>query len=542
VSGRPLRPYQEQAVEGILEDWTRVRSTLLVLATGLGKTRVATETVLRRRSAGRSLFLAHRSELLSQAMEALSRDGGLVCELEQAGVKANVRPGMLGMTSHVVVASVATLHKSRLRRWPENAFSTIIVDEAHHATAVGYRSILEYFPGAKVLGLTATPDRSDKVGLHNVFESCAFQYGIRDGIRDGYLAPIRARKVVVGKLDLKGVKVTAGDYSAADLERVMRVEGVIHQIASPLVERAGDRPTIAFCPTVAVAEELARVLSGYVGADKVACISAQTPAALRKDILDRYKAGSIQFVTNCAVLTEGFDAPSTACIAMCRPTKSRALYTQCVGRGTRLAPGKDHCLLLDFCARNGPPDLVGPADVLAGEGLKDGVREEIERKLTTTLEGADDLDDLIAQATAAAEEADRRAVAERRRARLAVVIPHAVEKLDVFPELAALADTAQKTLKTAPSGHACATEKQVGFLAQYGIQAPPETSKKSAGDLITYVFKRGMPTFKQARTLANLGLRTDVTKKEASSILDAVVLNKWRVPPEVMAQYRAGNT
>src|SRR5690606_31292482 len=131
------------------------------------------------------------------------------------------------------------------------------------------------------------------------------------------------------------------DLQAGDLERAMRVEGVLHQIASPLATEAGTRPTIVFCPTVAVADELARILAAYVGAEKVASINGNTPRELRARILDDYRAGKIQFVTNCAVLTEGFDAPSTSCIAMCRPTKSRALYTQCVGRGTRLAPGKD---------------------------------------------------------------------------------------------------------------------------------------------------------------------------------------------------------
>lgn len=530
-----LRPYQVEAIASIEMEWRTLRSTLLVLATGLGKTRTAAEVARRCRPQGRILWLAHREELLTQAADAMQAHAGLSTELERAESKAVVHELMGG--ADVVVASVATMHAARLRRWPKDAFGTIIVDEAHHATARGYRGVLEYFSSAKVLGLTATPDRSDKVGLRNVFESCAFSFGIREGIDGGYLSPIRARKVMCGDLDLSAVKTSAGDLSAGDLERAMKVEGVIHQIASPLVELAGTRQTIAFCPTVAIAEELARVLAGYVGADRVATISGGTDRETRRRILDAYTRGNVQFITNCAVLTEGFDAPATSCVAMCRPTKSRSLYTQCVGRGLRLAPGKIDCLLLDFIAKNRDPDLIGPVDVLAGEDLPPEARELAERKLTTGGAAAE-LTDVIEAARE--EEAKREAQRERQRraAKLRIVAPWAVRDMEVFASHAELVEYADGAVKRAAPWQKEATDKQRALLEQYGIALPPKTSAVSASSVIDEAMRRGLATIKQARTIARAGLVPGgLTKREASQIIDTLANNGWRPTPELLARY-----
>lgn len=529
---RPLRPYQSAAANGIEEEWTSGRrATLLVLATGLGKTRVAAEVALRRRSLGRVLWIAHREELLEQAATALRADGGLTTDLERAESHAQVHSLFGG--SDVVVASVPTLHARRLARWPRNTFSTIVIDEAHHATASGYRGILDHFEGAKVLGLTATPDRTDGVALGGIFESCAFRYGIAEGVRDGFLSPIRAKKITVGDLDLSLVRMGTDDLNSADLEREMKSDGVLHQIASPLAQEAGDRQTIVFLPTVALAEELARVLSGYVSAERVVCISASTPRERRRDILDAYRAGAVQFITNVGVLTEGFDAPATSCIAMARPTKSRSLYTQCVGRGTRLSPGKEYCLLLDFCASNADPDLVGPADVLAGRDMPEAAKDLIERRLTSGA-AAEELDDLIAEAKEVADRIEQEAAKERAKARLRLVVPYARRDMELFPQYAGLVDTAAKTLRDGPDH---ATERQRKFLADYGIAAPEASSKSSASDMITYLSKRNMPTIKQARSLARAGLRTDVSRGEASQILDALQANRWSATDEMRARW-----
>lgn len=535
VELRPLRPYQVEAVAAILREWDQHRSTLLVLATGLGKTRTAAEVARRRRPHGRVLWLAHREELLSQAAEAMREHAGLSTELERAESKAVVHELMGG--ADVVVASVATLHAARLRRWPQDAFATIIVDEAHHATARGYRGVLNHFSSAKILGLTATPDRSDGVGMRNVFDSLAYRFSILDGVVAGYLSPIRARKVLCGDLDLSAVRSTAGDLSAGDLERAMQVEGVIHQIAAPLIEQAGRRQTIAFCPTVAIAEELARVLSAYVGPDRVACISGRTDREQRAAVLSAYTEGSVQFITNCAVLTEGFDAPATSCIAMCRPTKSRSLYTQCVGRGLRLHVGKEDCLLLDFIAKNRDPDLVGPTDVLGGVDLPDDVRELAERQLTKGTDAAE-LTDVIAQAKEKAASIEEKKARDRRLAHLIADAKYGLRVMNVFPEYAELAELAARTLKPAIRREPEATDVQRAWLEKAGIALPKGTSRRSASDLIGDAMKRNMPSFKQARTIARAGLSPKgITKAEASAIIDALQSNGWRPTADLISRY-----
>lgn len=531
---RALRPYQAEAVAAVEDEWTRVRSTLLVLATGLGKTFTAAQIVRRARPRGRVLWLAHRSELLDQARGDLA-SAGLATEMEQAEAKAQVHS--LFATSDVVIGSVATLHAKRLKRWPSTAFSTIVIDEAHHSTAAGYLGILAHFPAAKVLGLTATPDRSDGVGMRNVFETCAYSSGILDGIRGGFLTPIRGRKIICADLDLSKVRTTAGDLSAGDLEDAMALEGVLHQIAAPLTKEAGERQTIAFCPTVAIAEELARVLSGYVGADRVASISGKTERDQRAAILARYRAGELQFVTNCMVLTEGFDAPATSCIAMCRPTKSRSLYTQAVGRGLRLAPGKVDCLLLDFIAKNADPDLVGPVDVLAGADLSAGARELAERKLTTG-GAAEELTDVIEAAKV--EGAKREAALERQRraASISSVAKWARVEMTLFPDHVDFAEHAVGALKTAKGGQREATEKQIALLASYGLAAPAKASAASVSAVIDEAMRRGLASLKQLRIIQRAGLRTDgITRREASAIIDAIAGNNWQPTAELREKY-----
>jgi superfamily II DNA or RNA helicase len=535
VELRPLRPYQVEAVAAIAREWESHRSTLLVLATGLGKTRTAAEVARRRRPLGRVLWLAHREELLTQAAEAMREHAGLSTELERAESKAIVHELMGG--ADVVVASVATMHAARLKRWPRDAFSTVIVDEAHHATARGYRGVLEHFASAKVLGLTATPDRSDGVGMRNIFDSLAYRFSILDGVHAGYLSPVRARKVLCGDLDLSSVRSTAGDLSAGDLERVMNIEGVMHQIAGPLVAESKDRQTIAFCPTVAVAEELARVMSAYVGADRVACISGRTDREQRAAVLAAYTEGSIQYITNCAVLTEGFDAPATSCIAMCRPTKSRSLYTQCVGRGLRLHPGKLDCLLLDFIAKNLDPDLIGPVDVLEGEDLPDTVRELVERRLTSGM-AAQELTNVIAEAKEKALEIEARKEREGERSHLFVDPSYGVRVMNVFPEYGALAERAAELLKPARRGEREASEAQIALAEKYGFAIPKGTSSRSVSSVIDDAMKRNLPSFKQLRTIARAGLHPkQITKAEASQIIDALSDNGWRPTVELLSRY-----
>lgn len=521
-----LRPYQREAVDGVLRQWEEHQSTLLVMPTGTGKTRVFSEVLALRSVHGRALVLAHRDELLTQAARAMHRDAGLSVEVEQAQSFASVHGGLLG-GSDVVVASVQTLHKKRRQRWPKDAFATVVVDEAHHAAAKSYRDILRHFETAKILGVTATPDRGDGVGLRAVFASVAFEYEIRQAIRDKWLSPIVQRAIYCADLDLSDVKSTRGDLSEADLQQALSVDKVLHQIAGPLVQEAGDRPTVVFTAGVQQAHALAGVLSGYVGESKVGVVDGAMPKRERQEALDAYQQGRTQFMVNVGVLTEGFDAPHTACVAMARPTKSRALYAQMLGRGTRLAPGKDNCLVLDFVGNAGRHALVSAGDVLAGRPLPGEIKKAVERKQRE--EGMD----LDAAIEAAEEEARRRLEEERlRRMRRHVraEVTYAKKEIDPFGIFDGIGG----------GNGPRATDKQLDLLRKWGVNVEKTPSRREASQMIDRLAerrKRGICSYKQAALLAKYGLPTDVGFKEASDLITIIKQNGWTVPAAVRRRY-----
>ncbi len=524
---KTLRPYQAEACDAIMRDWDAHRSTLLVLATGCGKTFTASEVIRRRKGAGRVLWIAHREELITQGKEAIEAHTGLTCGIEKAEQRASVH-GFFGV-DEVVVASVQTLQGRRLERFGRDHFGTLIVDEAHHATARSYRAILEHFEGAKVLGLTATPDRGDAVGLGNVFESVAYRYEIRRAIREGYLCPIAQKLVECADLDLSDVRTVAGDLNQGELERAMTIDAVLHQVAGPLVREAGDRPTIVFTVSVAQAHALVDVLAGYTQA-RVRAIDGTTVPELRRRYLAEFAAGETQFMINCGVLTEGFDAPRTACIAVARPTKSRALYTQMIGRGTRLFEGKQDCLVLDFVGNSGRHKLVTPLDVLAGKPLPEDVQRAAEEMV------ADGMPSEEALAKAEQDAIDRAARAEERRRREAKIqaeVAYRAQLVDPF----AMFDVERG--ETGPR----ATEAQLDALRRAKIPLDYVPSRREASAMIDRLKERrskGLATYAQARQLIKRGLPGDkMTFEEARRALDAIANNGWRVP-QVVADYCHG--
>lgn len=384
-----LRPYQQEAVGRILDALWKSRSVLLTLPTGCGKTVCMAELVRLGVARGRRvLLLAHREELLAQAAKKFARHApGLRVGVERGSARVN-----LAAPPDVVVASVQTLQRAeRLSRFAPGTFALILIDEAHHAVAEGYRRIVQHFQHAKVVGVTATADRLDGAALGDTFQCAPFTYSIRQAIADGWLVPILQRRVTVEALDLSRVRATAGDLNAGELERELIRDQVLHQVASPLVELAGRRQTIVFCAGVGQASALAGMIESHGG--QAAALSGSTPTGVRRELLARFAAGELQYLVNCAVLTEGFDAPVASCIAVARPTKSRALYAQIVGRGTRVLPdvvdhlpdplerraaiavsAKPACLVLDFAGNAGRHVLVSALDVLAGQKVDDDVR------------------------------------------------------------------------------------------------------------------------------------------------------------------------
>ena len=524
---RVPRPYQIIAIRSVHEAWAVFRTTLLVLATGLGKTAVASWILTERAKTGRILWVAHRRELITQAKAALE-SVDLRCEIEMGQEWAKLSAvDMFGVHTHCVIATVQTLQRARLKRFRPDSFDTIVIDETHHATAQTYRDIIAHFPEAKVLGLTATPDRGDKVGLGNIFDCVAYEYDIRQGVAEGFLVPITQKRIECADIDLSDVKTRSGDLAADDLARVMGLDAVQHQIAGPLVQHAGKRPTIVFTSSVEQAHALVDVMAGYTDA-RCAAIDGTTPDELRSLILRDYGRGEIQFLFNCAVLTEGFDAPLTACVAMARPTKSRALYTQCIGRGTRLCAGKDDLLVLDFVGNSGRHKLVSPIDVLAGDDLKPDEREEVEKKVKAGMPTLEALEEAKKEAIERLERAERERL---RKAKMKAEIAHRAFNVDPFGVLS-------------PRDHdgPRVTDGQAAALERWGVPAEQARamSKRAGSKLLdTYAQRKrqGLCSPKMAQQLSKRGLDPNLPFDQARLCMDALANNRWQVTSAMVQQW-----
>lgn len=533
-----LRPYQISALRGVAEQWQDVRSTLLVLPTGCGKT-VCFADILRRRrdlGRGRALILAHRSELLTQAARTLGAVG-LSVELEQASERAQVAPSFSGH-SDVVVASVQTLHKRRLERWPSDHFATVIVDEGHHATAKSYRNVLEHFDQAKVLLVTATPDRTDKKGLWNVVDSVAYSYTLLDAIRDGWLVAVEQKGVLCDELDLTDIKITKGDLNEAEVGIKMADARVCAHHAALLVEHGGDRPTLVFCAGVDAAHAQADALRKVTGRyDAVEVVDGTTPRGARDDIYRRFGNGDVQYLVNCQVLTEGFDAPLTACVAVMRPTKSRALYAQMVGRGTRplkgvvdgpetaearraaiAASGKPDVLVLDFKGNAGRQDLVGVLDILGGEEIKDEVRADAERAISDGV----DVEKALAEAEQRYREKEARERARQAKVQISVRTRAHVFSVNPFGCLDGVDDRGPR-----------ASDASIAHLRELGVNVTRVPSHEQASrmvDELTQRARKGLCSLKQAKLISARGIDpTNITKRQASGIIGEIAKKEgWK--------------
>ena len=357
-----MRDYQRAAVEAVEREFGRgVTRQLIVLPTGTGKTVVFSHVA--RRRGGRTLVLAHRTELLDQAAAKIQ----LVWPEARVGRIQGPHDRHRGRD--VVVASVPTLARpERLERLaPE--FATIIVDEAHHAVAESYRRILDALAGGRrdvlVLGATATPDRADGKSLRPVFEKIVYQRTLVHMIAAGYLCDLRAKRIY-SRVSLDGVRVRAGDFDAAQLASVLNTANRNELIVDSYLRFGEGRKAILFAADIEHAEALADLFRRR-GIPSQA-ISQRTPARRRRALLYAFRHGQIQVLTNVAVFTEGFDEPSIACVILARPTRSRALLAQMVGRGTRLCPGKRDCLVLDIADTTAQHPLSTVADLVGLEG------------------------------------------------------------------------------------------------------------------------------------------------------------------------------
>jgi len=358
-----LRDYQREAIAAVQSEWAKgIVRTAVVLPTGLGKTVIFSHLAVDAAGqGGRALVLVHRDELVQQALDKLR---SVAPGISLGVVKAERRE----VHADVVVGSVQTLARSNRRAELDRAdkpISLVIVDECHHAAADSYLEILAHvgsfssteFPeldgfgmGAapvQAVGFTATLSRSDDRGLGNVWQSVAYKRDIRYGIEHKHLSPVRGRRVSVAGLDLSRVRRSRGDWQDGSLGEALEDAKAGEVIAAAYLEHARDRQGILFAPTVSSAYQFADDLQA--AGITTETITGSTPIEDRRLTYKRYRAGDVQVLANCMVLTEGFDMPQASCAVMARPTAAHGLYVQMVGRVLRPFPGKADAMVLDIC-------------------------------------------------------------------------------------------------------------------------------------------------------------------------------------------------
>lgn len=518
--GQELRPYQQQARDRIHAEWDAGHTrTLLVLPTGTGKTIVFASVAADQVRAGdRVLILAHRGELLEQAADKLQRSTGLVSAVEKA------ESTCLDSWFRVVVGSVQTLQRTaRLERFPQDYFGTIIIDEAHHAITDGYRRILDYFSGAKVLGVTATPDRGDMRNLGEVFDSLAFEYKLTDAIKEGYLCKIMAQTIPL-QLDITSVTMSGGDYAVGDLGTAL--DPYLEQIAAEMARRCKSRKTVVFLPLIKTSQKFRDLLNAH--GFRAAEVNGQS--ADRKEVLADFDAGKYNVLCNSMLLTEGWDCPSVDCVVVLRPTKVRSLYSQMVGRGTRLSPGKTDLLLLDFLWMTDKHELCRPADLVCED-------RTVARQMTETLAETgcpEDIEQAAAQASedvvAQREEALAKQLEEQRRKKAKLVDPLQYEMSIQAEDLSGYVPAFG--WEAGPP-----SEQQTAALEKLGILPDAVESAGKAALLLDRLNKRrdeGLTTPKQIRCLEKYGFQHVGTWsfEAARHMIDRIAAQGWRGVPK----------
>lgn len=517
-----LRPYQKEAIIAVEDEWKKgQKRTLLVLPTGTGKTicfaRIAEDCV---RAGDRVLVLAHRGELLDQAADKIAKSTGLGCSVEKA------EESCLNSWFRVTVGSVQTLmRQSRLERFKQDYFDTIIIDEAHHALSPSYQNVINYFDGAKVLGVTATPDRGDMKDLGQVFNSLAYEYRITQAIKDGYLCKIKALTIPL-KLDISNVGISAGDYKVGEIGTAL--DPYLDQIADQMTEHCMDKKTVVFLPLIATSQKFQKILNsrGFQAGE----VNGNSPD--RAEILADFEAGKYNVLCNSMLLTEGWDCPSVDCVVILRPTKVRSLYCQMVGRGTRLYPGKDHLLLLDFLWMTEKHELCRPASIICESP---DVAEQMTKNLEENAGVEMDLEEAERKASEVVvvqrEEALAKQLKEMRNRKRKLVDPLQFEMSIQAEDLAGYVPTFGWEM-------APASDKQKNALEKYGIFPEEIENAGKAAKILDRLQKRrdeGLTTPKQIRFLEQKGFQHVGTWnfEEARRLIDRIAGNGWRVPVDI---------
>lgn len=552
-----LRGYQKAARDAILREFGQDKSTLLVCPTGAGKTIIFAS--LMEHIEGRTMVLAHRDILIDQAALTIRDWTGKLADYEQGDRHVCDYHGGLYHPADAVVSTVQSQisrrhDRRRMEKFKPSDFGLLVLDEAHRATSASFRACIEHYTQndkLRYMGCTATPDRTDGTALGQVFDSVAYRYDIADAIEDGWLVPFNIQPIQAQEVDISWVGTTGPDLVARDLDVAMtKGEERFHAIAKPTYKESDGRKTLIFAAGVNHAKLLDELLNGYEpGCSRV--ITGKTEADERRTMLDGFRRGKFRFLVGVGVPTEGFDVPDIECVAMARPTKSRLLHCQMIGRGTRPLAGlvdsipdddqhvlhngkscapqevrrsliagssKPHLLIFEFTLNSGQHSLATPVDILGGrytDAEIDLAKERIRGKGGSPSEHLEH----------AREELRKRAerAAERFASQRVRVTYRKGGKIDPFSVFGVRAPRELGYEHDVP-----ATSKQVGLLQKFKVPVDGLT-KRSASTLIGQCMirvKAGRCTFAQAKVLKRNGYAIDVSRAEASVIIDKIAVEQ----------------
>lgn len=546
-----LRSYQKEAYDNTIKTFEEVDSALVVCATGLGKTIIFAHLVDYYRKHGRIMVLAHREELIFQAQDKMKQVTGVMADVEMGESWATGGWLKSDIVVSTIQSQIAGREGGRMTRFDPNQFSLVVVDEAHHAISESYRKVIDHYkqnPNLKILGVTATPDRHDEKAMGLVFDKVAYAYDIKDGIDDGWLVNIEQNSVFVDGLDYSAIKSQMGDLNGKELAKVLEFEENLHAIADPTVKLTGDRKTLMFAASVVQAERLTEILNRHKP-DSARFVCGTTPKETRRNMFADYADERFQYLVNVGVATEGFDDPGIKCVVLARPTKSRSLFTQMIGRGTRPLPGivdlydeamerKDGILqsakpsveIIDFVGNAGRHKLVTAADILGGdytEEVVDLAAKNAAEKSAATGKPADVATELQqAEHEFARNKAMREEAVFRDKILLRTTFSKA--KINPFDVLDINPIREQRWNKEKPP-----TQKQMEYLKHKGVDTDGMgyTHAKQTIKELRERQKQGKATYKQTKQLFRRGIDTStVTFDEASTMMNELANNRWQTP------------
>lgn len=479
-----LREYQNDAYDACISDLRKFRSSLIVLATGLGKTILFSKIIQNWK--GRVLVLVHLEELLQNAHSEIEAITGEIIGIERQKEREN--------GERVVVSLIHTLSHTYTRFSP-NFFSLIIIDEAHHAASNVYTTIIKYFSSAKVIGLTATDARAD--GKRLPFDVCSYRMGIREGIEQGYLVPVRGRRVVIDSINLSKVKTTgSGDFDDEALDDEM-VKGA-SAIADVLVSDYPFDKAILFFPGCASAKLTSELLNKRYDGCSV-YVDGKIVGNERRNLISKFRSGNARYLCNVGIATEGFNVPDVSVIGMCAPTLSRAAYVQRAGRGTRPLAGllnglqevgmrtstiatssKPYMTILDFVGISANLNLISAESFLEPIDLNDK-KEPKERQKRTEADDERQSDD--------SEKSEGRVQVDIGISRIASGIQSrtvfGTEEFDPFEATGLQEESIQ--LKSTLVSNDLLSDKQYNLLKKMNICDDPNLKKAEAQKIVAYI-------------------------------------------------------